>query len=266
MSGLAAQSVPRSTQIGAYARMDEASRFPSTHATWIDRTLADSDDGLAEVRRYVMGRYREALTAYASALPARGVTEPAELVGRFFARGLGREDFFKAWRQSGLPLRRYLMTGLSLDARTFLRGERREAERRRRYAAEEAAEARERVRREADAEAVFERAWARTVVAEACAHVRAELAAGGDGQAWEAFEAHVLRGESYAQIAAARAGTLADEGFGSVANGSEEALAVLVRRVGRRMRTALRALLFEEGVTAEEVERELREVLARLRA
>jgi hypothetical protein len=32
------------------------------------------------------------------------------------------------------------------------------------------------------------------------------------------------------------------------------------------MRTALRALLFEEGVTAEEVERELREVLARLRA
>ena len=76
----------------------------------------------------------------------------------------------------------------------------------------------------------------------------------------------MLRGESYAQIAAARAGTLADEGFGSVANGSEEALAVLVRRVGRRMRTALRALLFEEGVTAEEVERELREVLARLRA
>ncbi|MCE2884770.1 MAG: hypothetical protein LW806_07725 [Planctomycetaceae bacterium] len=236
--------------------------FPTTHATWIVRTLAGGDDGVVAVRRHVMERYRDALMAYAGALPARAIAEPAELVAGFFARRLSSPAYFETWQASGLPLRRYLMTGLSLDARTLLRSERREAERRRRYAAEEAAEARERARREADAEAAFERAWARTVVAEACERVRADLAAEGDGQAWEVFEAHVLRGESYGQIADAL-GSASVDGAERV---SEEALAVCVRRVGRRMRAALRAVLAEEGASAEEIERELRVVLARLRA
>ncbi len=237
-------------------------QFPSTHATWIVESLANGERGLQLAQLRVMERYRDALIAYAGALPARAIAEPAELVAGFFARRVTVAGFFDAWRASGLPLRRYLMNGLSLDARTLLRSERREAERRRRYATEEAAEAHERARREADAEAVFERAWAKAVVAEACERVRAELAAAGDAHAWEVFEAHVMRGESYGQIAGAL-GMASAEGDARV---SEEALAVLVRRVGRRMRAALRAVLAEEGASAEELERELRVVLARLRA
>jgi len=236
--------------------------FPTTYATWIVHMLADGDGGIKAVQRHVMERYRDALIAYAGALPARAIAEPAELVAGFFARRVTDARFFDAWRASGLPLRRYLMNGLSLDARTLLRSERREAERRRRYAAEEAAEAHERARREANAEAVFERAWAKAVVAEACERVRAELAAAGDGEAWEVFEAHVMRGESYARIAEG----LPREAGGGVAQPTEDALAVIVRRVGRRMRAALRTVLAEEGVSAEEIERELRVVLARLRA
>ncbi len=236
--------------------------FPTTHATWIVRTLSGGNEGIVAVRRHVMERYRDALMACAGALPARTIAEPAELVAGFFARRMTSTAYFETWQSSGLPLRRYLMNGLSLDARTLLRSERREAERRRRYAAEEAAEARERARREANAEAAFERAWARTVVAEACERVRAELSAEGDGRAWEVFEAHVLRGEPYGQIADA----LGSANAGSGERVSEEALAVFVRRVGRRMRAALRAVLAEEGSSAEEIERELRVVLARLRA
>lgn len=243
-------------------RVDSASHFPSTHATWLVETLAQGDTGTRLAERHVMERYRDALMAYAGALPARTIAEPAELVAGFFARRVTVAGFFDAWRASGLPLRRYLMNGLSLDARTLLRSERREAERRRRYAAEEAAEARERARREANAEAAFERAWARTVVAEACERARAELALERDGRAWEVFEAHVLRGESYGQIAGAL-GSASGDGGERV---NDEALAVIVRRVGRRMRAALRAVLAEEGASAEEIERELRVVLARLRA
>lgn len=235
------------------------SQFPSTHATWIVESLANGERGLQLAQLHVMERYRDALIAYATALPARAVAEPAELVSGFFTRRVATEGFLTAWRASGLSLRRYLMNGLSLDARTVLRSERREAERRRRFATEEAAEARERARREADAEAAFEGAWARAVVGEACERVRAELVAAGDANAWEAFEAHVMRGEPYARIAAARGGA------GEETRATEK-LAVEVRRVGRRMRAALRDTLAEEGIAPGEVERELRVVLARLRA
>lgn len=238
---------------------DANSLFPTTHAT----TILGAPDGRA-VSAHVLGRYRAALVAYASALPARLVAEPDELVDGFVVRRVAAPGFREAWRASGLPFRRYLMNGLSLDARSLLRGERREAERRRRYAALEAAEARERARREADAEAAFERAWARAVVAEACARVRAALEASGDGRAWDAFEAHVLRGESYAAIDAARR-EAADAPSAVPAIGAA-ALAVEVRRVGRRMRAVLRELLVEEGVAAGDIDRELRVVLARLRA
>ena len=244
---------------------DATSNFPTTHAT----TILGAPDGRA-VSAHVLGRYRAALVAYASALPARLVAEPDELVDGFVVRRVAAPGFREAWRASGLPFRRYLMNGLSLDARSLLRGERREAERRRRYAAHEAAEARESARREADAEAAFERAWAKAVVAEACVRVRALLAAAGDARAWDAFEAHVLRGESYAAIAAARRRDRAvvdeaERGDGGRAR-DEAALAVEVRRVGRRMRAVLRELLAEEGVAAGDIDRELRVVLARLRA
>ena len=233
--------------------------FPTTQSTWIDRTLAEGDAGLGPLRRHVMDRYRRPLEAYAGALPARAVAEPAELVTGFFARRVAESAFFTAWRASGLPLRRYLMYGLSLDARGVLRSERREAARQRAYAMREAAEARDRARAAADAETAFERAWARSAVAEACERVRAALRAGGDDDAWDAFESHVLRGESYAQIAATRGLPVAD-------GDRIESLVVSVRRVGRRMRAALREVLAEEGVPEPELERELRAVLASLRS
>jgi hypothetical protein len=236
---------------------DRDRRFPTTQSTWIERTLAEGAPGAAQVIRHVMERYRAPLEAYAGALPARSVAEPSELVAGFFARRVAEIDFFSRWRASGLPLRRYLMHGLSLDARGVLRSERREAARRREYASREAAEAGLRARAAADAEAAFERAWARAVVAEACGRVREALEREQDGAAWQVFEAHLLRGESYAQIAGALGRAPADPSV-------LESLAVAARRVGRRMRVALREVLVEEGVEADELERELRIVATRL--
>lgn len=237
------------------------SNFPSTHATWLHDAVAglgfaDAEHGRREAALHVMSRYRDALVGYAGALPARVAMEPSELVAGFFAVRLAAPGFFAGWRRSGVPLRRYLMTGLSLHARTALRSERREAARRHRYAAQEAREAAERAAREADAERRFERAWARAVVAEACARVRAELASQGDAAAWTAFDAHVLQGEAYARILASRP---------ELAFPSEEAVAVAVRRVGRRVRAELRVVLADEGVAPDELERELRLVASRLR-
>lgn len=242
-------------------RESPESNFPSTHATWLHGAIAglgfpDAEQGQRAATLHVMSRYRDALIGYAGALPARMVMEPSELVAGFFATRLAAPGFFAAWRRSGLPLRRYLMTGLSLHARTALRSERREAARRRRYAAQEAREAAERSAREADAERRFERAWARAVVAEACARVRAELASRGDASAWTAFDAHVLQGEAYARILMSRPELKFD---------SEDAIAVAVRRVGRRVRSELRIVLTDEGVSPGELERELRLVASRLR-
>lgn len=219
-------------------------------------TLAQGGDGVRAVQRHLMERYRDALLAYASVLPARSVAEPADLVAGFFARRVGSDGFIDAWRASGLPMHRYLMNGLSLDARTLLRSERREAVRRKRYAMLEAVEAHTRARRDADAEVRFERVWARAMVGEACERLRVECERANDAASWESFEAHVMRGASYAAIARAR---------GDHASNAEERLAVAVRRLLRRMRATLRELLQEEGVAEDELDRELRLVSARLR-
>ena len=98
--------------------------FPSTHATWIvDRVTvsadADAHPALAraardELNAHVMRRYFEPLRAYVKGSGWRGLGESADLVNGFFASRLAKGDYLLKWRDSGMPLRRWLMNGMLL--------------------------------------------------------------------------------------------------------------------------------------------------------
>ena len=98
--------------------------FPSTHATWIAERVTQCFDGEANpaqaraardaLNDHVMRRYFEPLRAYAQGSGWRSLGESADLVNGFFASRLEQADYLLRWRDSGLPLRRWLMNGLLL--------------------------------------------------------------------------------------------------------------------------------------------------------
>jgi hypothetical protein len=107
--------------------------FPSTHATWIDAQLtiaersraagdaAGESNAVTALRRHLMERYHDALRAYVLGGSLRRLGEVDELIGGFFAERACRPGFLAQWRASGLPLRRWMMTGINLYGKTIVR-------------------------------------------------------------------------------------------------------------------------------------------------
>jgi len=101
--------------------------FPSTHATWIDAQLtiaeragAHTEDGQSARRalqQHLMQRYHEPLRAYVRGSSMRQLGDADELVGGFFADRVGAHGFLADWRESRMPLRRWLMNGISFYGR-----------------------------------------------------------------------------------------------------------------------------------------------------
>jgi DNA-directed RNA polymerase specialized sigma24 family protein len=91
----------------------------------------------------------------------------------------------------------------------------------------------------------LERAWARSVLGEACERARAELESAGRGQAWLVFERHFLDGVTYEE--AARELGMRDESARPAA-----------RLAQAKVRDWMRWLLALEGVT----ERDMDEAVA----
>jgi len=253
---------------GATADMP-VDHFPSTHATWIDAQLTIAEDGdraagsgdavgraRAEdarnaLRRHVMERYTTALGAYVSATGLRSAGERDELVSGFYVGPLTDERFFARWRQSGMPLRRWLMNAMSFHCRGIARN-----------AARERARTEDAVSpgwpgavgmhtvpaSEGDAADAFDRAWALALVNEAYARVQAELAGSGRSVEDEVMRMHVIEGMPYDAVANALGLTRADC-FNAA------------RRVTARVREAVRELLREEGVPNSGLDAGVREVL-----
>jgi hypothetical protein len=88
----------------------------------------------------------------------------------------------------------------------------------------------------------FERAWARAILAEACAQVEQALVAEGRDRAWEIFRRHSLDGLPYGELV---------ENFRREGNDeyglTRQQMAELVRGVTTRLRARVRELLEEEG-------------------
>jgi DNA-directed RNA polymerase specialized sigma24 family protein len=234
--------------------------FPSTHATWIDAQLTIAErsraagDAAGEVnaidalRRHLMERYHAALRAYVCGGSLRRLGEPDELVGGFFVDRACKPGFLMQWRASGLPLRRWMMTGINLYGKSIIRQRSRD---RLRTSVEwgggeddGSIAGTEEFTAESDelnAEQAFERAWSRTILKTALARVHAELDARGRLDDFAAFRRHAVEGEPYDSIAADLGRTVQQV---SVAN----------RAVLDRLRTEVREVLRDEGITEAEIE------------
>ena len=236
-------------------------RFPTTHATWIEAQLTIIDDaegpsgepsGAARassardaLRRHVMERYTDALGAYVSATGLRASAERDELVSGFYAGPMADPTFFRRWRTSGMPLRRWLMNAMSFHCRGVRRDAQRDRERRA-PAADEALATATGVER--DAAAAFDRSWALAIVNEAYARVQHELLERGRQDDDAVLRMHVIDGMPYEQVARAL-GIGRNDCFNAV------------RRVAGAVRGAVRDILREEGVQESGLEDALAEVL-----
>ena len=243
--------------------MSGVDHFPSTHGTWILSRLDEMRGGgdmaraaLDELNGHVMRRYAQPLAAYVRTSSLRSDEEPDELVNAFFASRLSRDGYLVQWRESGLPLRRWLVNGMLLHAR--------ERARSRRMASGEA----ERVagadpsaleRHEPSAYETFEREWARHVLSEAAMRAEQQLVSEGRADAWHAFKRHVIDGVPYSSIAEGLAGgdatRAANEARGGA--GNAESARTLARLGHARFERALREILSDESVSPADVDVEL---------
>jgi hypothetical protein len=208
--------------------------------------LIEAGDPQRHASRHIMDRYYEPLQAYICGLPLRVLGEPDDLVRSFFASRLSRADYLRNWSASGLPLRRYLMNGISFHLRELLR---------------------ERVRcktlpivdesilvsKSLRADELFERAWALSILSDACTASRDAMAADGRSNAWRIFDAHYLRGESFVALALR-------EGV------SPQRLAAEARFVIRRVERVLQSMLSDEGIPTTDLAAEVARIQGLLKS
>ena len=207
--------------------------FPTTHATTIlEATRSPHADALAAVAARIIERYAQPLEAYAQGSSLREIGDPRELVHAFLVAKFGSpascRAYLESWNASGLTLRRWMMNGLLLHVRGVVRDARRSRERPLESALGALASA------EPDPSAAFERAWAKAILAEACAQVEQALVAEGRDRAWRVFRLHALDGVPYRDL---------ERDFAL----SRQQMADLVRGVTARLRARVRELLDEEG-------------------
>lgn len=227
-----------------------ADHFPTTHLTTLlndlrtvvfDPATQQLPAAHARLAEVVMARYAAPLEAYARGSTLRDIAEPADLVHGFFAAAFSDAAYFARYQASGMRLRRWLMNGLLLHARSVARDRARSA--RREGAAIEGAVTPFAIER--SGEEAFDRAWALAVLSEACATVEATLLAEGRDRAWTVFRRHAIDGRTYIDLES-------ELGLG------RQQMADLVRVVTRRLRARMLEVLEDEGGDAAE---ELRDVL-----
>lgn len=85
--------------------------FPPTQLSWIQRQLVAGPGARPNLHRFLMEVYSAPLQVYFRGTRLRWLGDPEDVVQGFFADRLARGGFLEAWRQSGKPLRRWLMNG-----------------------------------------------------------------------------------------------------------------------------------------------------------
>ena len=195
----------------------------------------------ARLAETIMSRYAAPLETYARGSTLREIAEPADLVHGFFAAALAEPTYFTRYQASGMRMRRWLMNGLLLHARSVardrVRAVRREGAPLATVLGAQAVEP--------SAEAAFDRAWALAILSEACATVEGALLAEGRDRAWTVFRRHAIDGRSYIDLE------------GELGLGRQQ-MADLVRGVTKRIRARMLEVLESEGGDAAE---ELRDVI-----
>lgn len=253
--------------------MPAVDHFPSTQGAWLSAHIdtivrakaaddpapegaihADVQQARRALRDHLMNRYARALTAYVSGSHFRQLGEPDDLVGGFFVRVLEDDDFLLRWRQSGMPLRRWLMNAMSFHCRGIARDLARERGRSVGNPAQgSSTDGRlglERLTEESkhDASRAFDRAWALALVNDAYAQVQQMLREEGRGQDDAVLRMHVMEGMTYEQVASAL-GLSRQDCFNAM------------RRIAARVRATLSELLLNEGVPKSAVDASIADVV-----
>jgi DNA-directed RNA polymerase specialized sigma24 family protein len=237
----------------------ETDHFPSTHATWIDAQLTIAERGdvdpahpmnasaaasaRAALRRHLMERYYDALRIYVRTSALVRLGEPEEIVAEFFVRAVDAPDFLRRWRDSKMPLRRWMMNAMAFHCRGELRDQNRSRNRMLGSDGLGALQA-----DAADPARAFDHAWAVALANEAMSIAIADADERGRPNDALAFRLHVIDGMPYRSIAAQLSITVAQ---------AEHA----ARRVSDRMREAVREILREEGVLPNAMDAAVAEVL-----
>jgi RNA polymerase sigma-70 factor (ECF subfamily) len=236
-----------------------ARQFASTRWSLVaaagQRDSPESEAALASLCRL----YWYPLYAYARRHLSR-VEDAQDLTQEFFARLLEKEYLRQADRRRG-RFRSFLLTAF----KHFLAKEQERANAQKRGGGRkplpldfQTGEQRyqHEPSHEATAETLYERGWALTLLEQALARLREEQAASGKERLFESLRGTLTGADSprpYAELAA-------ELGL------SEEAIKVTVHRLRRRYGELLRAEIAQTVTTAEEVEDELRDLFAAVRA
>lgn len=234
------------------SRLSPDERAATPHAA--DAREKAREEARRALRTHLLERYHRPLAVLLRAHAPALADEAEDIVHGFLAEALGRtsdapERFVARFEASGMRLRRWMANGLLFHARGVLRDRQRE---RLRFAARELDELDARLAPAADE--AFERAWAQSIVREACARVEEALRESSRGRtdiAWRVFWRHAIEGRAYAELAGE---------FGL----SPQALADLVRGVSRRVRAEIERTLLDEGVPGPEIAAEVARLAARL--
>lgn len=230
--------------------------FPTTQATWIDDAVHCGDS--EALRAHFLSSYREPLLALLRAHAPALAHDAEEIVHAFLLRVFGDSasaatDYAARARASGMRMRRFIANGLLFHARGVLRDRRRMENR---FEALEVDWIADYPTLAPAADEAFERAWAQSLVREACKRVEQALQESTRGRsnlAWHVFRRHALDGRRY--------GDLVEE-LGL----SEQQMADLVRGVSQRLRAEIQSALALEGIPGPEIADELDRLLRCLEA
>lgn len=220
--------------------------FPSTERTWIADRIGAGDAG--SVRRFLMDAYSAPLAGYVSATSFRDLSAPSDLVSGFFASRLSQDGWLRAWQESGIRLRRWLMNGLLLYCHEQVSARSRDG----RVtlvpvdALEGAAIAGE------DAVRIFERVWARGVIEQATLRARELCEEAGQSAHWELFLRHHVGQQPYSVLA-------------PEFKVSEQQAAGMVRTASTKLRRALLEILVRDGAPDAALDSEIAELLRAMR-
>lgn len=225
--------------------------FPETESGY----LLDAVRGVAPevASTYVMRVYLNPLCSYFASTSYKRMGPPADVVAGFFADRLARPDWVTRWfearQTSGMRFSRWILNAFN----NYLREEYRRGVRDQRIpvadplildrAEAPLGSAQDSVQDQCVKR--FERDRAEAVLREAMEMARTRTTPGSRPVDFSLFEDHFLKDMTYAAIAEARGMTLAE-----------------VRRESRlatvRLRLALEAVLFNEGITRERMDEEVR--------
>ena len=231
--------VPPEGLTGDIYELPASGLFPATRRDWLAMQADGGDPGRRTANAFVMQLYAPALEAYVKGSTFRTLGDGGDLVVGFFASRLGRPDFFQRWLKSGFSFRRWLVNGFTFFLHEEIRRQRGRGE----------SDVDEEVLPEPDAVEHFDRAWVREVVRRAFIRAGEVCSASGKATHWTLFMRHHVHGADYAAL----------EGETGISTSRAPGM---VRTAADVFRRAVLEILVRDGVAANDLDDELRRLLA----